>query len=86
MAHVVAWKSHNIDFETTRSYGVNLRFQQYLDIIMQDLGLNPYRKMPNIFYEMFARYGPLDYATVVEEYFHNKKYRSRPLKPVQANT
>lgn len=86
MAHVVAWKSKNIEFEPTRSYAVNLRYQQYLDIIMQDLEMSPYRKMPNIFLEVFGRYGPTDYATVVEEYFRNKKYRSRPLKPVSANT
>ena len=23
-------------------------FQQYLDVLLQDLGLNPYRKMPNV--------------------------------------
>ena len=32
-------------FECSRLTSVNTRFQQYLDIMCMDLGLNPYRKV-----------------------------------------
>ena len=59
----------------------NTRFQQYNDIILKDLGLNPYRKMPNVFAELFAGYGAGDYEGVVEEFLSSKGQRGvrRPL-------
>ena len=69
------WKRANIHFEPSRSCAVNTRFQQYNDIILKDLGLNPYRKMPNIFAEWFAGYGAGDYAGLVEEFFETRERR-----------
>ena len=66
--HIRAWKRANITFEPSRSCAVSTRFQQYLDILLQDLGVSPYRKLPNIFAEIFARYNAADYAGVVDEY------------------
>lgn len=69
------WKRANIHFEPSRSCAVNTRFQQYNDIILKDLGLNPYRKMPNIFAECFAGYGAGDYAGLVDEFFATRESR-----------
>lgn len=66
--HVQDWKRAHIHFEPSRSCAVNTRFQQYLDILLKDLGLSPYRKLPNLFAEVFAAYGARDYAGVVDEY------------------
>ena len=75
------WKREHIHFEPSRSCAVNTRFQQYNDIILKDLGLNPYRKMPNVFAELFAGYGAGDYEGVVEEFLSSKGQRGvrRPL-------
>jgi hypothetical protein len=68
IAYVRAWKRANIQFEPSRSLATNTRFQQYLDILLKDLGVSPYRKLPNIFAEIFGRYGSADYSRVIEEY------------------
>ncbi len=83
---VRAWKRQHIGFEPMRSCAVNTRFQQYIDILLQDLGVSPYRKLPNIFAEVFARYGAWDYHGVVEEYERKKAKCSAPLKPVGLDT
>lgn len=69
------WKRENIHFEPSRSCAVNTRFQQYNDIILKDLGLNPYRKMPNVFAELFAGYGAGDYTGMVEEFLASREER-----------
>ena len=48
------WKRDHVNFEPSRSCAVNTRFQQYLDVLLQDLELSPFRKMPNIFSELFS--------------------------------
>ncbi len=62
------WKRAHVHFEPSRSCAVNTRFQQHLDLLLRDLGLRPYRKLPNLPAELFVRYGPLDYAGLVDEY------------------
>ena len=62
MDKVLQWKREHINFEPSRSCAVNTRFQQYIDILLKDLGLSPYRKLPNIFAELFGQYGAEDYA------------------------
>ncbi len=77
--HVRSWKRANIHFEPSRSCAVNTRFQQYLDIMLADLRISPYRKLPNPIAEVFAPYGPADYAGVVDEYLaHPSQRRYRP--------
>ncbi|KAF1841193.1 cofactor FMO1 enzyme is FAD [Cucurbitaria berberidis CBS 394.84] len=39
----------------------------YIDTLMKDLGLNPFRKS-NVFEEWFVRYKPSDYSTILDEY------------------
>lgn len=68
MAFLQSWKREHIHFEPSRSCGVNTRFQQYLDILLKDLALSPYRKLPNVLAEVFARYRAKDYARVQQEY------------------
>jgi len=66
--HVRAWKRQHIHFEASRSCAVNTRFQQYIDIMLADIGLSPYRKLPNIFAEIFSAYGAADYAGIIDEF------------------
>ncbi len=64
---VRAWKRAHVGFEPSRSCAVSTRYQQYIDILLQDLGVSPYRKLPNVVAEVFARYGASDYADVFDE-------------------
>ncbi len=76
------WKRTHIHFEPSRSCAVNTRFQQYLDIMLGDLGVSPYRKLPNLIAEMFSPYGPADYRGVVDEFLAHpstRRYRPSPL-------
>jgi cation diffusion facilitator CzcD-associated flavoprotein CzcO len=82
--HVRAWKRANIHFEPSRSCAVNTRFQQYNDIMLADLDISPYRKLPNVFAEVFSPYQPADYSGVVDE--HLQQRRARPLVPVALPT
>ena len=80
------WKRRHINFEPSRSCAVNTRFQQYLDIMLQELGVSPYRKMPNLFAEIFAQYGAQDYRHVFEEYLNQAGKRNEPLPSLPINT
>jgi dimethylaniline monooxygenase (N-oxide forming) len=80
------WKNEHIHFEPTRGSGVNVRYQQYIDILLRDLEVSPYRKMPNIFAEIFDRYNCSDYKNVLEEYNHNRTRRTTPLRPLGVPT
>lgn len=80
------WKNEHIHFEPSRGSGVNIRYQQYIDILLRDLEVSPYRKMPNIFAEIFARYNCSDYKDVVEEYNRNRASRTAPLHPIAVAT
>jgi dimethylaniline monooxygenase (N-oxide forming) len=81
--HVRAWKRANIAFEPSRAVAINTRYQQYLDILCADLGVSPYRKLPNVVAEVFQRYGASDYAGVTDEV---RRGRKRPLRPVALHT
>jgi len=80
------WKNAHIQFEPTRGSGVNVRYQQYIDILLRDLGISPYRKMPNILAEIFDRYNCSDYKSVLEEYNRNRTSRTTPLHPLAVST
>ena len=82
--HIRAWKREHIHFEPSRACAVNTRFQQYLDIMLTDLGQSPYRKLPNLFAEIFAPYRPADYAGVVDE--HLTTTRREILTPIALPT
>lgn len=80
------WKRANIKFEYARSCAVSTRFQQYIDILLKELDVSPYRKMPNIFAEMFSRYTASDYRGVYEEYERKKATRTTALHTLPLDT
>lgn len=67
MAAVQRWKRANILFEPARSGAINTRFHQYLDVMLSDLGVSPYRKR-GLLAELTAPYTAADYAGIFEEY------------------
>ena len=86
MESVRQWKRDHVNFEPSRSCAVNTRFQQYLDVLLQDLGLSPYRKMPNILAELFSQYGPDDYVDIFEEYRAGRTQGSEILRTLTLDT
>ena len=86
MDRIREWKRANIQFEPSRSVAVNTRFQQYIDILLKELGVSPYRKLPNVFAEIFGRYGSSDYTKIVEEYSRAAGRRSAPLTALPMDT
>ena len=72
---VTQWKLSNSSYESTFNVAVNTRYQQHLDILLQDIGVSQWRKLPNIFAEVFSRYDPTDYKGVVEKYLEESKKR-----------
>lgn len=80
------WKRANIKFENARLCAVSTRFQQYIDILLKELEVSPYRKLPNPFAELFSRYEASDYKGVYEEYEQAKAKRTAPLKPLPLDT
>ena len=82
MAYVQAWKREHMHFEPSRSCGANTRFQQYIDTLLKDLRISPYRKMPNIAAEIFARYRAADYANVQKEF--RRTAAQKVLRPVKS--
>lgn len=78
MARTAAWKRAHMQFEPVRLYGINTRFQQYIDMMLKEIGVSAYRKMPNFLAEVFGRYEARDYKGVSEEYLRKK--RAMPLK------
>jgi hypothetical protein len=84
--NVRKWKRENIKFENARSCAVSTRFQQYIDILLMELEVTPYRKLPNPFAELFSRYEASDYKGIYEEYERKKSKRTMPLKTLPLDT
>jgi cation diffusion facilitator CzcD-associated flavoprotein CzcO len=84
--HIRSWKRENIKFENARSCAVSTRFQQYIDILLKELDVSPYRKMPNVFAEIFSRYEASDYTGIFEEYERRKAKRMGPLRTLPLDT
>ena len=61
------WKREHINHEPSRSCAINTRYHQYLDIMLNELGISPYRKS-NPLAELFSRYEVADYAGLHEQY------------------
>ena len=80
------WKRKYINFEPSRSCAVNTRFQQYIDILLQELGISPYRKMPNLLAELFVQYGAEDYRNILDEYLGRARARNAPLPSLPLDT
>lgn len=86
MARTLQWKRTYVNYDPARSYSTSTRFHQYIDVLLKDMGVSPYRKMPNIFAEVFARYEAADYEGIMEEYNANLKKRKAPLQPMKVDT
>ncbi|HEY0738060.1 MAG TPA: NAD(P)/FAD-dependent oxidoreductase [Herpetosiphonaceae bacterium] len=82
IAHMTDWKRTHIHFEPSRLCATSTRFQQYLDILLKDLGISPYRKLPNVFAEVFGRYTAADYHDILQEYSRRQAQRTAPLQPI----
>jgi cation diffusion facilitator CzcD-associated flavoprotein CzcO len=76
------WKRQHTIFEPTRAYWVSNRFHNYLDTLLMELGVRPWRKR-NPFAEIFAAYDPTDYAGVIEEY---ERARGKPRHTLPLDT
>ncbi|BFM48676.1 NAD(P)/FAD-dependent oxidoreductase [Marinomonas sp. THO17] len=84
-ARVMQWKKDHSSYESTINMAVNTRYQQHLDILMQDMGISQWRKMPNVFAEVFSRYDPTDYKGVIKEYLTKSQQTSfGAIKPTVA--
>ncbi len=86
MQRVLEWKRQNINYEPSRSCAVNTRFQQYIDIMLKDLGISPYRKMPNVFAELFSQYGAADYKDVLADYGEVREKSSEARQALSLDT
>ena len=86
MENTREWKRKHINFEPSRSCAVNTRFQQYMDIMLQELGISPYRKMPNLLAEVFVQYGADDYRNILDEYLSGANERNAPLPSLALDT
>ena len=84
--HIRQWKREHIKFENARACAVSTRFQQYIDILLKELEVSPYRKLPNVFAEVFGRYEASDYKGIYEEYERRKARRRRTLKTLPLDT
>lgn len=67
IARIRQWKRKNTFYEPSLLCAVNVRFQQYLDVVLQDLSLSPYRKRSWLA-EGLQRYTANDYENIVDEY------------------
>jgi hypothetical protein len=71
------WKRQHVTLEPSRSCAVSTRFQQYIDALLRDLDVSPFRKMPNVFTEVFARYGGADYGGIVDHVVEHPPQQAR---------
>lgn len=81
IAAVQRWKRANILFEPSRSCAISTRFHQYLDVMLMDLGVSPYRKQSKLA-EMTAPYSAADYAGIFEEYERARRAGPRRVQPL----
>jgi hypothetical protein len=86
MQSVRSWKLANMRFENAGMYAVSTRFQQYIDVLLKELNVSPYRKLPNVFAEIFGRYESSDYRGVWEEYERNNRKRVERLTSLPIDT
>lgn len=85
VAAVQAWKREFMLFEPSRACGVNTRFQQYIDVLLADLGIRPYRK-PTPLAELAQPYVAGDYAGLLAEYERVRVTRRLPQRPLPVAT
>lgn len=80
-----SWKREHVLYEPSRGCAVSTRFHQYLDVLLMDLGLNPYRK-PNALAEIFDAYAARDYQGLLDEYERSRDPAKLPRRPLPLST
>lgn len=80
-----AWKRAHSLFEPSRSCNTSTRFHQYLDVLLGDLGLSPYRKS-NPLAEVVAPYTAADYTGLIDEYEQARTAMRLPRRPLPLST
>lgn len=80
-----SWKRANTLHEPSRGCGVSTRFHQYMDVLLKDLGMNPYRKS-NPLSELLSTYVAGDYAGLVPEYERLRPSLKLPRRPQALST
>ena len=80
-----SWKRQNTLFEPSRGCAISTRFHQYADVLLNDLGMNPYRKS-NPLAELLSPYVASDYAGLVPEYERLRTTLQLPRRPQPLST
>lgn len=80
-----SWKRENILFEPSRGCAISTRFHQYADVLLGDLGLNPYRKK-NPLAEFVSGYVASDYGGLLDEYERVRGSLRLPRQPLPLST
>lgn len=79
------WKQEHVLFDPSRATAVNTRFHQYVDVLLRELGLSPWRK-GNPLAELLVAYNAADYDGLFEEYEHARGRASLPRRPLPLAT
>jgi dimethylaniline monooxygenase (N-oxide forming) len=85
IAEIRQWKREHILLDSSRACAVGTRFHQYVDIMLGDLGLSPYRK-GNPLAELVAPYTAADYDGLFDEYEHRRAVSSQPRRVLPLST
>jgi len=79
------WKREHVLFDPSRGPAVNTRFHQYVDVLLRDIGLSPYRKR-NPLAEVLMAYTAADYDGLFDELQASRAAATRPLRPLPVST
>ena len=80
-ARVAAWKERHVLFEPGRAFGVGNRLHQYLDVLLDEIGVPTLRKR-GVFRELTEPYFAADYAGVLDDYLAVHAEHPRPRMPL----
>jgi hypothetical protein len=79
------WKHEHVLFDSSRATAVNTRFHQYVDVMLGDLGLSPFRKR-NKLAEVLVAYTAADYDGLFDEYERSRAGSTLPRRPLPLST
>lgn len=79
------WKHEHVLFDSSRATAVSTRFHQYVDVLLGDLGLSPFRK-GNPVAEVLGAYTAADYDGLFEAYERARASAAGPRRPLPLST
>lgn len=85
VAEIRRWKHEHVLFDPSRATSVSTRFHQYVDVLLRDLGLSPYRKHDPLA-ELVGAYTAADYDGLFDEYERSRAGAPRPRRPLPLST